>query len=251
MHGVNGPEQLCEYLDLPVLTFKDSSESTEEQEIAEVSECDSEGSESELEDPASAYGREGLAGTSSCQDQGKGVASQRLSKPPETSRVETPLDGAGAPAHPNAQSEASDTLASDSVPTSGHVPRPSGHNPQTKGRQPRRSEAEPTSSLGSQVAETTAYHGSASAPASAEATAEANAEARGRRSEATAHLGSLAEAKGRKAEALPRRYPKLTFLDNRVPSPLTTRGWVLLPGNTENPMGPPLWSNQRWFTLGR
>jgi len=219
MHGVNGPEQLCEYLDLPLLSFKDTSESTEEQEIAEVSEDNSEG---ELEDPASAYGREGPAGPSSCRDQGKGVASPRLSKPPETSRVETPMDSAGVPAHPKAQTEATESLASDSVPTSGRVPRPSGRNPQEaslpRRTQPRSSEAEPPSGLGSHSAEATAYHGSASAPASAKATAEAKAEARGRRSEATAHLGLLAEAKGKKAEALPRRYPKLTFLDNRVPS---------------------------------
>jgi len=215
MHGVNGPEQLCEYLDLPLLSFKDTSESTEEQEIAKVSEG---GSEGELEDPASAYGREGPAGPSSCRDQGKGVASPRLSKPPETSRVETPLDSAGVPAHPKAQLEATESLASDSVPTSGHVPRPSGHSPHKSGlsrrRQPRSSEAEPTSGLGPHLAEATTYLG----PASAEATAEATAEAKGRRAEATSHLGPLAEAKGKKSEALPRRYPKLTFLDNRVPS---------------------------------
>jgi len=212
MHGVNGPEQLCEFLEVPLQRFRDTTESSEEQEIAEVSEFSSEG---EQEEPDQAYGREGPAGPSSCQDQGKGVAS-RLSNPPETSRVETPLDDSGEPDHSDAQEEAGEQKASDSVSTSGHIPRPSGRSPRKSNlprrRQPPSAEAEPTSGLRPPSAEATSHLG----PPSAETTSHLGPTS----AEATSHLGPpSAEAKGRKSEALPRRYPRLTFyLDNKVPS---------------------------------
>jgi len=223
MHGVNGPEQLCEYLEVPLQTFRDTTESSEEQEIAEVSEFSSEG---EQEDSDQAYGREGPAGPSSCLDQGKGVAS-RLSNPPETSRVETPLDVAGEPVHPDAQVEAEEQKASDCAPTSGHIPRPSGHSPRKstlpRRRQPRSSEAEPTSGLRPPLAEATSHLGSSRAETTSHlgsSRSEATSHLGPASAEATSHLGpSSAEAKGGKSEALPRRYPRLTFsLENRVPS---------------------------------